>query len=164
MLLCKQCRRHQQGNLLPALDRLERGPQGHLGLAESDISEYQPIHRCGSFHVGFHICDRRQLIPRFLVGESGLELSLPGRVTLEGVTGGCGAATMQLHNGFSNSGNLFADLGACLRPVGTAHARQPRRLSAGVVLLHDRGTGHVDHQELVGVLRGHQERGVSPPV
>ena len=41
----EQRRRHQDGDLLAVLHRLERGPHGDLGLAVADVAADQPVHR-----------------------------------------------------------------------------------------------------------------------
>ena len=45
VLLHEQRRRHQDGDLLAVLHRLERGPHGDLGLAVADVAADQPVHR-----------------------------------------------------------------------------------------------------------------------
>ena len=45
VLLGEQRRRHQHGDLLAVLDRLERGADGDLGLAEPDVAAHQAVHR-----------------------------------------------------------------------------------------------------------------------
>ena len=44
-------RRHEDGDLLAVLDRLERGPQRDLGLAVADVADDQPVHRPAGLHV-----------------------------------------------------------------------------------------------------------------
>ena len=45
VLLGQDGRRHQHGDLLAVVDRLERGPDGQLGLAVADVAADQAIHR-----------------------------------------------------------------------------------------------------------------------
>ena len=45
MLLGQDRGRHQHGHLVAGVDRLERGPHGHFGLAEADVAAEQPVHR-----------------------------------------------------------------------------------------------------------------------
>ena len=61
----------------PVLDRLEHGPDGHLGLAEPDVATDQPVHGQGPLHVRLHLLDGPQLVGRLDEGERRLELGLP---------------------------------------------------------------------------------------
>ena len=45
VLLHEQRRRHEHGDLLAVLHRLERGAHGDLGLAVADVAADQPVHR-----------------------------------------------------------------------------------------------------------------------
>ena len=45
VLLGENRRRHEHGDLVAAIDRLERGPHGDFGLAEADVAAEQPVHR-----------------------------------------------------------------------------------------------------------------------
>ena len=78
-------RRHEDGHLLAVLDRLERRPQRHLGLAVADVADDQPVHRPGPLHVRLDLDGGAQLVDRLLVRERRLHLRLPGRVVGEGV-------------------------------------------------------------------------------
>ena len=155
VLLRQQRRRHEDRHLLAVLDRLERGAQRDLGLAEADVSDQQPVHRLRLFHIGFHVVDSDALVGRLLVREGGFELSLPRCVDHERVTG-CRQAALVEHD------ELLRDLPyrrldprAGALPIGAAHARQRGRITTGVV------TDHVDlvgrHVELVVTAVGQQQ-------
>ena len=75
----------EHGDLLAVLDRLERGADGHLGLAEADVAAHQAVHRVGALHVGLDVVDRLALVGRLDVGERLLHLVLPRRVVAERV-------------------------------------------------------------------------------
>ena len=85
MLLRQHGGRHQHGDLLAVLDRLEGGPHCDLGLAEADVAGDQAVHRDRPLHVGLDLVDGGQLVGRLREGERLLELALPGRVRAEGV-------------------------------------------------------------------------------
>ena len=78
VLLGQDGRRHEHRHLVPRVDRLERGADRQLRLAESHVTAQQPIHRPGMLHVGFDCVNRSQLVGRFLVGKRRVELALPG--------------------------------------------------------------------------------------
>ena len=48
-------RRDEDRDLLAVLDRLERGPQRHLGLAVADVADDEPVHRPDQLHVGLDL-------------------------------------------------------------------------------------------------------------
>ena len=60
VLLDEQRRRHQDGDLLAVLHRLERRPHGDLGLAVADVAADQPVHRDRLLHVGLDLVDARR--------------------------------------------------------------------------------------------------------
>ena len=76
----------EKDNLLPAHERLEGGPQRHLGLAEPDIAAEKAIHRPARLHVLLDLGDRAQLVRGLPVGKALLQLVLPRRVGPVGVT------------------------------------------------------------------------------
>ena len=51
MLLGQHRRGHQHGHLLARIDRLERGPHRHFGLAVADVAAEQPVHGPRLLHV-----------------------------------------------------------------------------------------------------------------
>ena len=83
---------HQHGGLVAVLDRLEDGPDGHLGLAEADVAADQPVHGLGPLHVGLDLLDGLQLVGGLDEGERRLQLGLPRGVGTEGVAGHLAAA------------------------------------------------------------------------
>ena len=86
VLLREHRRRDEHRDLLPVLDRLERGADRDLGLPVTDVAADEPIHRPRRFHVALDVLDRLELIGRLLVDERRLELALPGRVGRERVS------------------------------------------------------------------------------
>jgi hypothetical protein len=108
------------------LDRLEHRADRNLGLAETDVSEDQPIHRLILLHVGLDVVDGPLLVRRLLVGEVGFELGLPRGVGCESVTARSGALAVQSHDLVGDDGDLSPDTRAGLGPVGATHARQAR--------------------------------------
>ncbi len=75
--------RGEHGHLLAVLDRLERGADRHLGLAEADVAAQQAVHRVGPLHVDLDVVDRLALVGRLDVREGVLHLVLPRRVLAE---------------------------------------------------------------------------------
>ena len=79
----EQRRRREHGDLLAVLDRLERGADRDLGLAEADVAAHQAVHRVRPLHVGLDVGDRRALVGRLDVREGVLHLvpatACPGR-------------------------------------------------------------------------------------
>ena len=69
--------RHQHGDLLAVLDRLERRAHGDLGLAVADVAADQPVHRDRPLHVGLDLVDGAQLVGGLVEREGVLELALP---------------------------------------------------------------------------------------
>ena len=62
-------RRHEHGDLIARIDRLERGPHGDLGLAVAHVAAKQAVHRPRGVHVALDRFKRGQLIGRFLERE-----------------------------------------------------------------------------------------------
>ncbi len=87
VLLGEHGRGHQEHHLLAVLGRLERGPQGDLGLAVAHVAADQAVHRARLLHVGADGLDRLELVGGLAVGERALELHLPLRVVRERVPG-----------------------------------------------------------------------------
>jgi hypothetical protein len=126
MLLCQQRRRHEDGRLVPVLHGLEHRSHGDLGLAESDITTHEPIHRHGLFHVGLHVLDRLELVRGLRVVEGLLELALPGCVRRERVTGGRVAAPVQIDELLGNLPDSGTHPGLLARPLSSTHAVERR--------------------------------------
>ncbi len=87
MLLREDRRRHEHGDLLAVLHRLERGPDRDLGLAVADVTADQPVHRHRLLHVVLDVVHGGELVGGLHVGERVLELALPRRVRPERVPG-----------------------------------------------------------------------------
>jgi len=73
-------RRHQDRDLLAALDGLEHAAQRHFGLAVAHVTHDEAVHGPAGFHVVLHLGHGLELVLRLLIRERGLELLLPGRV------------------------------------------------------------------------------------
>ena len=79
IVLLREHRRGCEDRDLPsAEDALERGAQGHLGLAEAHVAADETIHRGGPFHVALDVCDGTRLVGGLAVGEGAFELAHPG--------------------------------------------------------------------------------------
>ena len=70
MLFSEQGRRHQNRHLFAICHCNECGTQGDLGLAKTDISAYQTIHRPATLHVANHGLDGGCLVRGFLEGKA----------------------------------------------------------------------------------------------
>ena len=78
-------RRDEDRHLLAVLDRLERRPQGHLGLAIAHVADDQAVHGPAGLHVELDLCRGAELVRRLLVREARLHLGLPRGVVTVGV-------------------------------------------------------------------------------
>jgi hypothetical protein len=87
VLLGQDGGRHQDGDLFAVHDGLEGRPQRHLGLTVAHVATDQPVHRLGLLHVGLDVGDDTQLILSLKIGESRLQIRLPGCVRSECVPG-----------------------------------------------------------------------------
>ena len=133
VLLDQQRRGNEHRDLLAVLDRLERGTDGHLGLAESDVAGQQPVHRDRLLHVGLDLVDRLELIERLGERERLFELALPRRVRPEGVPLRRHARGVELHELDRDVAHRSAGFALRLRPVAAAHLGQHRGLSPDVL-------------------------------
>ena len=133
VLLGEQRGGHEHGHLLAVLHRLERGPDGDLGLAEADVAAHEAVHRVVGLHVGLHVDDGRELVGRLLVREGLLQLALPRRVLGEGVAGRVEARLVEHDQLLGDLGDDRAHLGLGLLPAVAAEPVERRRLAAGVV-------------------------------
>ena len=127
-------RRHEHGDLLAVLDRLERGPQGDLGLAVADVADDEPVHRPAGLHVELDLGDGAELVGRLLVREARLHLGLPGRVGREGVAAGGGPRRVQREELLGQVGDGPLDPLLRPQPLGAAElatAGAARRRSSG---------------------------------
>ena len=77
MLLRQDGRRHEHGDLPPALDGLEGSTDGDFSFAETDIATDESVHRPRALHVGLRIVDGFELVAGFGEGKRGLEFLLP---------------------------------------------------------------------------------------
>ena len=148
MLLGQHGRRHQHGDLLAVVDRLERGADGQLGLAVADVAADQPVHRPRPLHVALDLAEGGELVGRLLVGEGGLELGC------QSVSGGIGdaglglAQRLQLDHlaGQVEDRLLDACPSCCCQLVPPSFDSSGSALRAADVLLHqvDLRRRHVD--------------------
>ena len=123
VLLGQNGGRTEHHHLLAILGGLEGGAQGHLGLAEADVSADETVHRSRRFHVVLHIGDGGELIAGLGVGEGLLHLALPGGVRREAEALGGGAAGVDVHE---VEGELLGGL------AGAVHGPRPvARVQAG---------------------------------
>ena len=138
VLLGQQGGRHQDRDLHALLDRLERGPDGDLGLAEADVAADQPVHGGRRLHVRLHRLDGGELVRRLPVGEGGLELVLPGRVEPEDRARAGDALLVEDDQLLGDLRDRRAHPGLRLLPVRPVEPAQGRAVPTGVV------TDHVD--------------------
>ncbi len=132
VLLSEQRRRDEDRRLFAGLNRLERGPDGDLGLPVPDVTKHQPIHRLLRFHVGLDVDDGLHLVMRLLVRERSLHLPLPRGVRVVGVTGGGRPLSMQLDHPLGHRRHRLTDLGPLLGPVLPSHPGHPGNLATCV--------------------------------
>ena len=151
----EQRRRCEHGDLLAVLDRLERGTDRDLGLAEADVAAQQPVHRVGELHVALDVVDRRALVGRLDVRERLLHLGLPRRVLRERVALGVDPLLVQHHEFLRDLADRRAHLALGLREVGPAQrcsfGASPPTYWRSVSIWSD---GHV---QLVAALVGDQQ-------
>ena len=132
VLLHEQRRRHQDGDLLAVLDRLERRPDRDLGLAVADVAADQPVHRDGPPHVGLDLLDRGQLVGGLVEREGVLELALPRGVGPERVALGGLARGVELDQLGGDLADRLAGAALALGPVGAAEPVEAGLLAADV--------------------------------
>src|SRR5450756_1185136 len=132
VLLREQRRRHEYGNLLAVHHRLERRPDGDLGLAVADVSADHPVHRDRRLHVGLDFVDGLQLVDRLDVREGVLELALPWGVRAEGVAGRGHPGAVEPDQLGGDLLDRFAGAAFALGPVRPAEPVQRGRLTADV--------------------------------
>ena len=133
VLLGQQRGGHQHGHLLAVLHRLERRPDGDLGLAEADVAAHEAVHRVALLHVALHLGDGDELVGGLLVREGVLQLALPRRVLGEGVAGLVDALLVEHDELLGDLAHRRAHLGLGLLPAVAAEAVEGGRLAAGVV-------------------------------
>ncbi len=123
----------QHGHLLAVLDGLERGADGHLGLAEAHVAAHQAVHRKGAFHVDLDVVDGLALVGGLDERERLLHLVLPRGVVAEGVAGGVDPLLIEHHQFLSDLAHGAAHLALRLGEVAAAQPVQHRRLAAHVL-------------------------------
>ena len=126
----------QYGDLLAVLDRLERSPDGDLGLAEADVAAEQPVHRVRPLHVRFDVGDRHALVGCLDEREGVLHLVLPRRVLAERVALGVDPLLVQHDQLLGDLADGRADPVLGLGEVAAPEAVQRRRLAADVLAQH----------------------------
>ncbi len=132
VLLHEQRGRHDHGDLLAILNRLERGANGDLGLAVADVAREQAVHGDGRLHVALDLVDRGQLVGRLDERERLLELLLPRGVGRERVTRDCHARRVQLDELDRDVANGATSLALRCGPVAAAHLAEGWRLAADI--------------------------------
>ena len=147
MLLGKDGGRHEEGDLLAIVDRLEGGAHGDFSLAVADIATDEAIHRPVGLHVALDGIDRMQLVLGFLVRERALHLLLPRAVRAVNIPLDQLAFGVELEQVVGDLGD--GALGALLDglPVRRAQAVDRRR---------DVARSHVA-AEAIGLVHGHVE-------
>ena len=73
VLLSKQGRRHQHGNLLVVVARDKRGSHCYLGFAEAYVAADQPVHDFLGAHVISNCLNGEGLVWCFFKGEARAE-------------------------------------------------------------------------------------------
>ena len=132
MLLRKESRGHEHRDLLAVHDRLERHPDGDLGLAVADVAADQPVHRDLGLHVLLDLVDGPQLVGGLGVREGVLELVLPRRVRPELVAAGRHARGVEPDQLGGDLLDRLLGPALALGPVAAAHLVQRGRLAADV--------------------------------
>ena len=132
MLGDQQRGRHQHGDLLAVLDRLERRPHRDLGLAVADVAADQPVHRDRLLHVGLDLVDGAQLVGGLVEREGVLELALPRGVRAERVALGGLAGGVELDQLGRDLADRLAGPALALGPVGAAEPVEAGLLAADV--------------------------------
>ena len=160
VLLGEQGGRHQQGHLPACLDRDEGGAQGHLGLAETDVTADHAVHRQRRFEVGNHRVDGVLLVRRLLVGEAGGKLGVQALVHRKGKALAGLAARVQVEQFGGHVADLFRGLALRGLPLAAAQAVQRRRFRVAAGVAADQVEGRDRHVQLVAaVVFQHQELG-----
>jgi len=110
-----------------------RGTQRHLGLAEADVADHQPIHRAARGKVRGHVRYGLRLTGRRREGEARREAAIRGG--RRGQHGGLGRVTQPGHldQGTGRLGNLPGDALPALRPCVAVEPIEPDRVAGGAV-------------------------------
>ena len=132
----QQRRRGEDGDLLAVLDRLERGPDRDLGLAEADVAAHEAVHRVRPLHVGLDVV----IATRWSgVSTNGNASSISCCHGVSWPNAKPSALTRCLVQHDELLGDLAdgrADLALGLGEVAAAEAVQRRRLAADVLAQH----------------------------
>ncbi len=122
-----------EGHLPSGQHRHGGGPQRHLGLAEPDVADHQPIHRPPRREIVDHGRDRLGLIRGRREAKAGREgLVRPGR-RLERRRRGLGAGAGQCDERSRGLGDLACDPLASLRPGVAVEPVEPDGVAGGAV-------------------------------
>jgi hypothetical protein len=132
VLLRKHGGRHQDGDLLAVLDRLERRAQRHLRLAIPDVADDEPVHRPLAEHVGLDLLDAPPLVGRLRIREALLELALPGRIGAEGEPGRGLPRRVDLDQLAGEIADRASHAPLRALPLGAAQPAERRRRTPGV--------------------------------
>ena len=143
--------RHEHGDLLAVLRRLEGGSQRDLGLAVADVADDQPVHGPARLHVDLDLFGGPQLVGRLLVRERRLHLALPRRVRRIREPLGRLALGVQRKQLLREVADRLADALLGPQPVRAAKPAQgrvlPARVAADAVDLLDRDEDPVAGRE-----------------
>ena len=126
-------RRHEDGDLLAVLGRLERRAQGDLGLAVADVADDEPVHRPGQLHVGLDL-GRRRAAGRRSPRTGTRPPSRPARASRARTRGPRASARAAYSASSSSARSSTALRTRCLARSHSvaAELRQRRALAAGV--------------------------------
>ena len=131
VLLGQNRGRHQNRHLHSLVHRLERRPQGHLGLAVTHVAADQAVHGLGHFHVVFDFLNGLNLVGGFLEGERIFQVALPRSVGAEAMPADGFANSVKAQQFFGDlSGRPFGSILDAL-PLAAAQAREGGRLVGG---------------------------------
>ena len=127
MLLRQHRGRYQYSNLLTVPRHLEGRPHGEFGLAVTDISANQSIHRLGLFHVLLDDTDGLELVARFFERKRILESMLGFIVLRKRVPGTFCPQCLNLEQLGCQIVECFLGAGLFLRPCAATDPVEPAR-------------------------------------
>jgi hypothetical protein len=135
VLLGEHRRRAENGDLFAALRRAERGADGHLRLAESDVAADEPVHRPRRLEVLEHLGDGARLVGRLVEGERRFERAVVVVGLGDRVAGHRLALRIEAQKLVGHLADLFLDALLRLRKCLSAEPVEFRRpLAAGPLL------------------------------
>src|ERR1700690_4596446 len=76
MLLGENRRRHQHCSLPVVKNCLKDCPHGNLGLAVSDITTEEPVHRFVGFHIFFYVLNGLELVRCLFISKKTVKLAM----------------------------------------------------------------------------------------